>query len=302
MGFSLPAYLHLRHRSDGSGVIRLFWLGVAIGLTWEIPIFLSALFAADPIVGFLREPPLHPFVFMVAHSFWDGGIFLAGLGLVRALCPHPVLAAFRWRELAVLIAWGQASELAVEITSVLNQGWVYSDVHAWNPVLFHVVGHPITLVPQLIWLAAPIAYYLAASRLARRGVRASVGYPGARLGSRRQSAGQSADPDPASVVEAYFSRMRARDPGVADLFGDDAVLIGLGEERRGRDAIREFYRVVIERAGPLPRLGGALLVEGARVAAEIYIDFPNGSVLHAVDLFQVEGGLIRSLTYFIAND
>lgn len=170
VGFSLPIYVHLRHRSrpDAALVIQLFWLGVAIGLLWEIPIFLSAILASDPIVGFLREPPLHPIVFMVAHAFWDGGLFLLGLALVRALCGDPVLVGFRWRELGVLILWGQASALAVEVVSVLNRGWFYHAGHAWNLVLFHVAGHPITLVPQLIWLAAPIVYYLSASWLMRR--------------------------------------------------------------------------------------------------------------------------------------
>lgn len=107
---------------------------------------------------------------MFAHAFWDGGIFLAGLALVQATCAHPVLVAFRWQELAVLVLWGQLSELGVEVVSVLNQGWVYSEVHAWNPVLFYVSGQPITSVPQLIWLAAPVAYYLCALRLVRRGL------------------------------------------------------------------------------------------------------------------------------------
>jgi hypothetical protein len=169
VGFALPVFIHLqnRNRPDGSVVIRLFWLGVAIGLTWEIPIFLSAIFATNPIVGFLREPPLHPAVFMVAHSFWDGGLFLAGLALVRALCAHPVLVAFRWQELGVLILWGQLSALAVEIVSVINRGWVYSGLHSWNPVLFQVADHPITVIPQLIWLGAPVVYYLGALGLAR---------------------------------------------------------------------------------------------------------------------------------------
>ncbi|NNL66555.1 MAG: hypothetical protein HKP30_09955 [Myxococcales bacterium] len=136
-----------------------------MGLTWEIPIFLSAIFANEPIVGFLREPPLHPAVFLVAHAFWDGGLFLFGLALVTALCRRPVLARFRFAELAVLVAWGQLSELAVEVTSILNAGWVYHAGRAWNPVLFEVAGHPVTLVPQLIWLAAPIVYYGLALRL-----------------------------------------------------------------------------------------------------------------------------------------
>jgi hypothetical protein len=170
VGFGLPAFVHISNRSrpDGAAVKRLFWLGVAIGLTWEIPIFLSAILSSDPIVGFLREPPFHPLLFMVAHAFWDGGLFLAGVALVQAVCAKPVLVVFRWQELAVLILWGQVSELAVETISVLNQAWVYSDEHAWNPVLFHVAGHPITAVPQLIWLAAPVVYYLCVLRLGRR--------------------------------------------------------------------------------------------------------------------------------------
>jgi hypothetical protein len=149
-------------------VVRLFWLGVGVGLAWEIPLFLSAIWASDPIVGFLREPPLHPAVFMIAHAFWDGGLFLVGLGLVRALCARPVLVGFRWRELAVLTAWGQGSALAVEVVSVLNRGWFYPAGHAWNPVLFRLEGHPVTVLPQLIWLAAPLAYYVLALRLVRR--------------------------------------------------------------------------------------------------------------------------------------
>ncbi len=86
---------------------------------------------------------------------------------MRALCAPPVLAGFRWRELAILVVWGQLSALAVEVGSVLNQGWVYSGGYAWNPVLFHVDGHPITVVPQIIWLAAPVVYYLCALKFAQ---------------------------------------------------------------------------------------------------------------------------------------
>ena len=34
VGFSLPAFIHFRSRSqpDGAAIVRLFWLGVAIGL------------------------------------------------------------------------------------------------------------------------------------------------------------------------------------------------------------------------------------------------------------------------------
>ena len=105
--------------------------------------------------------------------------------------------------------------------------------------------------------------------------------------------------DPEAVVTEYFARVRARDASVAELFHDDAKLIGLGTERSGKQAIREFYAGVIERAGPTPSVVGALLVGGSRVAAEILIRLENDATVHAIDLFVVEGGRIRSVTYFL---
>jgi hypothetical protein len=93
--------------------------------------------------------------------------------------------------------------------------------------------------------------------------------------------------------------MRAADKSVVDLFHDDATLVGLGTTRTGRDAIRKFYYGVIERAGPTPRPAGPLLVNGSRVAAEVYIDLSDDVSVHAVDIFVVESGRIRSLTYFL---
>ena len=109
------------------------------------------------------------------------------------------------------------------------------------------------------------------------------------------------DDSPTAVASEYFSRMRAGDIAVVDLFHDDASLVGVGSKRRGRSAIRGFYQGVIERAGPAPRAAGPMLAQGPRVAAEIYVDLPGGAVVHAMDLFQVEDGRIRSLTYFLCN-
>jgi hypothetical protein len=107
--------------------------------------------------------------------------------------------------------------------------------------------------------------------------------------------------DPSTVAEAYFACMKRGDVGVAELFHDDARLIGLGGEKVGRAAILDFYRGVIERAGPSPRLLGTMLVAGGRVAAEIEIQLTGGASVHAVDLFEIDDGRIRSLTYFIAS-
>jgi hypothetical protein len=114
---------------------------------------------------------------------------------------------------------------------------------------------------------------------------------------------EGADADPASVAAEYFSRMRALDIGVVELFHDDATLIGLDFRKHGRAAIEQFYGDAIANKRPVPRQAGPLLAGGSRVAAELYIDLgAGGKPLHVVDVFVVEKGRIRSLTYFVADD
>lgn len=147
---------------------RMFWVGTLVGLTWEIPLSaLDGLGIVD-IFTFMTPPPAHFILVIVSHSFWDGGLFLAGIGLVRVLCPGPHFSVFRSSELAVLLIWGQAQELAVELLSTGSGGWGYNPSW-WNPPLFLFNGRPITLAPQLIWLAAPVVFYRAALWIRKHG-------------------------------------------------------------------------------------------------------------------------------------
>ena len=146
---------------------KLFWIGAAIGLLWEVPFStLDGLGIVD-IFTFAAPPPAHFIVIIISHTFWDGGLFLAGVLLVNLLCPAPRFASFSGRELAVLMAWGQAQELAVELLSTGSGGWSYNPAW-WNPSLFMFNGKYITLMPQLVWLAAPVLFYCAALRIRKR--------------------------------------------------------------------------------------------------------------------------------------
>ena len=168
IGFGAPVlvYLLLRTGRVTPTIWRLFWVGCAIGLTWEVPMFvLSGADTGFPVLVWNRPPPVHYLVLMVSHTLWDGGLFLVGVWLVHRLNRAPVLQTFRWQELAVMLAWGQASELAVEISSTFNNAWSFIPGYWWNPTLFTVGGHPITLMPQLVWLYAPIAFYPLAVKL-----------------------------------------------------------------------------------------------------------------------------------------
>ena len=58
---------------------KLFLTGTLIGLTWEIPLStLDGLGIVD-IFRFMTPPPAHFIVIIISHSFWDGGLFLAGV-------------------------------------------------------------------------------------------------------------------------------------------------------------------------------------------------------------------------------
>ena len=173
IGFGAPLVLYLLVRTGHADrfLWRLFWLGALVGLSWEIPIFvLSGEQTALPIITWIRPLPAHYAVFLVCHTLWDGLLFVLGVLLTKRLCRPPHFTRFRLVELAVLFLWGQLSALLVEISSTLNDAWIYVD-HPWNPALFHVNGHAIQALIQWIWLLAAVVYYLLLLRLSpsRRG-------------------------------------------------------------------------------------------------------------------------------------
>jgi hypothetical protein len=81
---------------------------------------------------------------------------------VYVLCRPLWFNRFDYKELAVLLVYGQVSELIVELLSILNEGWVFLPNYWWNPTLFRFSGYHITFFPQLVWLIAPIVFYFIA--------------------------------------------------------------------------------------------------------------------------------------------
>lgn len=140
----------------------MYWTGALIGSTWELGFYIGGPErSANPIYVRKSDVPFSGVIPNLLHTLWDGGLFLIGVGLVRLLLRPPHLERFRLRELAVMLAWGQAQELAVELIGSSGGLWEYQP-RWWNPVLFKFRGHNITLAPQLVWLAAPVAFYLSA--------------------------------------------------------------------------------------------------------------------------------------------
>ena len=169
VGFGTPVLLFLLYRKGTVSryIWVLFWTGVCLGLTWEVPIFLMSVLTDTPLIAWVRPLPVDFLWFLASHSLWDGGLFLLGVLIVYTVRGARWFTRFDYRELILLLLYGQASELLVEVSSTMNDGWVYIGRYPWNPVLFTCNHHPITLLPQLIWLAAPAVFYGAALRLRR---------------------------------------------------------------------------------------------------------------------------------------
>jgi len=166
IGAAIPLSVIALHAAKkiSSFTWKLFWIGTIIGLTWEISLSTLDGLGIVNIFNFITPPPVHFIFIIISHSFWDGGIFLTGVGLVKILCREPRFEKFRPGELSVLLLWGQAQEMAVELLSTGSGGWEYIPSW-WNPSLFLFNGRHITLVPQIIWLAAPVLFYYAALRI-----------------------------------------------------------------------------------------------------------------------------------------
>lgn len=144
----------------------LFWVGVLLCSTWEFAYhFTGPVYSQTPSYTQGTPFPLHPLLQPLFHSFGDGGLLLIGTALVWRLCPKPHFDGFKLAELAVLIAWGVFQALVIEwIAYSSPDAWSYT-VYPWNPVIGEMNGHPLTLIPMLVWIYAPIAFYLIAIRL-----------------------------------------------------------------------------------------------------------------------------------------
>jgi len=161
------AYMHYGGRFPAA-VWYMFQAGVLIGATWEISFyFIGPKFASAPIYVYNTQPPYPSIILHIVHCFWDGGLFMIGVGLIYLINRPPVMRRFRWLELGVMAAWGVAQETVVEFISIGGGMWEY--VHRWyNPSLFKVGGSDFTLLPILIWVAAPLVFYFIAIKINRR--------------------------------------------------------------------------------------------------------------------------------------
>ncbi|MDG1525132.1 MAG: hypothetical protein P8Q90_03575 [Candidatus Thalassarchaeaceae archaeon] len=138
-----------------------FWLGTLIGSTWE---FTFLFLGPEFLHGAVDWPwGLDGWPRKVSHSIWDGAIFMFGVYLCHLLLDGELFQRFESKELGIMWGWGLSQELLVEYL-FNGRVWIYEPL-SWNPVIIPTIpgSAPMspgyTLIPQAVWVIAPILFY-----------------------------------------------------------------------------------------------------------------------------------------------
>ena len=139
-------------------------LGICVGLTWEIAFAL----AGDSFHLILVDWPIDlPLVRNINYAFLDSLIFLIGIFLCNTILKSDsYLYTFNSNALLIMIIWGSISEFLVDL-NCSGKLWVFLE-NWYNPVFITINGNNLTILPQLIWLVAPIVYYFAVLRIFKK--------------------------------------------------------------------------------------------------------------------------------------
>ncbi len=166
IAIALPLFIIFGYLKDRVPftIWKLYWIGCLIGSTWEFALYFNK-GAANPVLHMLTPFPGGDLMHSVLHTFWDGGLFVAGYLLIIWFSRTPKLKSFSWSELGIMIVWGQVQELFVETSGTLMGAWTYSGNISWNPVLFYLGEGQITLIPQVVWFFASIGFYFICRKL-----------------------------------------------------------------------------------------------------------------------------------------
>ena len=167
IGFVVIAIISYKYQLINKLTFILFWIGVAIGLTFEIPIFLITEIGLYPMLQYLITPPYPFYITIILHSFWDGGLFLIGIMLIYRFCEAPHFEKFNIKELLLLMIWGQAQAIGIEMLGSFGGAWEYIP-YPWNPPILILFGHYFTIFIQIVWLIVPIIFYFIALKLKQK--------------------------------------------------------------------------------------------------------------------------------------
>ena len=162
-------YFAYNNNSISSEYYTLFWIGCLIGSAWEF----TFLFLGPEFLHSVKEWPygLGGWPRKLSHSIWDGGLFMVGIYFCKRYLPSPLFKSFNKKELGIMLSWGIFQELLVEYL-FNGRVWIYEPL-PWNPIIIPVLpgSAPLspgyTLIPQAVWVIAPLLFYLICLRITK---------------------------------------------------------------------------------------------------------------------------------------
>ena len=160
-------YFAYKNNRIYSEYYTLFWIGCLIGSAWEF----TFLFLGPEFLHSVKEWPygLGGWPRKLSHSIWDGGLFMVGIYFCERFLTDPLFRSFNKKELGIMLSWGIFQELLVEYL-FNGRVWIYEPL-PWNPIIIPVLpgSAPLspgyTLIPQAVWIIAPILFYLICLRI-----------------------------------------------------------------------------------------------------------------------------------------
>ena len=160
-------YFAYKNKRISSEYYTLFWIGCLIGSTWEF----TFLFLGPEFLHSVKEWPygLGGWPRKLSHSIWDGGLFMVGIYFCERFLSDPLFRSFNKKELGIMLSWGIFQELLVEYL-FNGRVWIYEPL-PWNPIIISVLpgSAPLspgyTLIPQAVWIIAPILFYFTCLRI-----------------------------------------------------------------------------------------------------------------------------------------
>jgi len=162
-------YFAYKNNRISSEYYTLFWIGCLIGSTWEF----TFLFLGPEFLHSVKDWPygLGGWPRKLSHSIWDGGLFMLGIYFCERFLPDPLFRSFNKKELGIMLSWGIFQELLVEYL-FNGRVWIYEPL-PWNPIIIPVLpgSAPLspgyTMIPQAVWVIAPILFYLICLRITK---------------------------------------------------------------------------------------------------------------------------------------
>lgn len=138
-----------------SATFSLYFIGILIGLTWELAhAFIPKFIEVNPCISkYMPEKSVYP----VIHALHDGFLFLMGYLLVLWVFGAKNINRYPFAVAMFLFTIFVFQEVLVE--ALFNgRYWLYR-THKYNPVLFKLTdGRVVNLTPVLEWVAASIVF------------------------------------------------------------------------------------------------------------------------------------------------